>query len=277
MARREAGARSRRPPRRLLNFLPLWFAPKRLALAPGPIMSMLGRMARILITGANRGLGLELTRQSLAAGDTVLATARKPGEATELRKLAAEAGDRLQVFELAVDSPASIGRAAQLAGQLVDGLDLLVNNAGIAVWEDLMALDPVGMERSFRTNTIGPVLVTRALLPLLRKGDRALVVNITSELGSVGGTRTGGNSGSYAYNASKAALNMVSAILAHDLRADGITVIAQHPGWVRTDMGGAAAPLLPKESVAAQLALWRRITPADSGRYLDIEGGDLAD
>lgn len=217
-----------------------------------------------------------MVRQFLSAGDTVIATARRPGEATELRALAEASGDRLHVIEMATDAPASIGRAAQLAAQLTDGLDLLVNNAGVADWSSFAEVEPAALERCFRTNAVGPLLVTRALLPLLRAGSSPLVVNISSLLASLSHSRAD-RSGSYAYNASKAALNMITALLAHDLKADGITVVAQSPGWVQTDMGGAEAPLLPKASITAQRQVWAALTPADSGRFLGLDGHDLAD
>lgn len=225
----------------------------------------------ILITGANRGLGLEFARQYLADGASVFAACRSPEQATELRQLAASAQGRLELLALDVTSEASIATATLTLQTLANSLDLLINNAGIADWSGLSSISADGFHKVFRTNVCAPVLLTRSLLPLLKRGKSPKVINISSRLGSIT-WRDPGSIGDYAYSSSKAALNMVTKQLAHDLRADGIVVIAQSPGWVRTDMGGAEAPLSPAQSVSSMKALIARYSHGDSGRFVDYDG-----
>ena len=185
-----------------------------------------------LVTGANRGLGLEFVRQLLATGAHVVATCRQPGKATALNALAGEHPGRLHVLPLDVANPKSI---AELARELplLDAalsLDLLVNCAGVLhSGERFGSLDPAVVEGSFRTNAMGPLLLTQALAPRLADGAR--VANISSVLGSIASlTRFGTPS----YDISKCAQNMATALLAHALQDRGIVVLALHPGWART-------------------------------------------
>lgn len=220
----------------------------------------------ILITGANRGLGLEFAKQYAARGETVFATVREPAKApTELARYAK------RVHALDVSDTASVRSLAEaLKGQAID---LLINNAGVTSPEaKLSQLTHADMARVFTTNTIGPAVLLAGLVPNLRAGQRKLAVNITSMLGSIGGMG-GSNVGfSYAYCASKAALNMVTAKAARELQGDGITVVCICPGWNRTDMGGPNAPLDPSQGVASVIKTIDRLTHADTGRYLSHEG-----
>lgn len=225
----------------------------------------------VLITGANRGLGLEFARQYLADGDSVFAACRSPEQAAELRQLKASSQGRLEIIGLDVTSEASIATAALSLQTLANSLDILINNAGIAEWAGLSAVSTDIFQKVFRTNVAAPVLVTRAMLPLLKRGKSPKVINISSRLGSIA-WRDPGSTSDYAYSTSKAALNMVTKQLAHDLREDGIVVVAQSPGWVRTDMGGAEAPLSPTQSVSSMRALIARYSHGDSGRFVDYDG-----
>jgi NAD(P)-dependent dehydrogenase (short-subunit alcohol dehydrogenase family) len=219
----------------------------------------------VLITGANRGLGLEFARQLHAAGAEVIGTARRPEAATELQELG------VRVEQLDVADPASV---AALAERL-DGtpLDALLNNAGIFPSRaSFVEHTPADALRTYEVNTLGPLRVTQALLPHLRQGERKLVMNMSSGLGSI---TNAGRGGSVGYRASKAALNMMTRVQAGEFADEGFIFIAMSPGWVRTDMGGDQAPLSPEESVRGMLATLAPLTPADSGRYLDHNGGEL--
>ena len=164
---------------------------------------------------------------------------------------------------------------AALPRQLTGPVDVLVNNAGVAAAEEEFgAFDAATMARVLQINSIAPMLVTQALTPLLQKGGTApKVVCITSGLGSI--TNADGLIYGLSYGMSKAALNMGVKKLAPELGRRGIAIVALHPGWVRTDMGGSAAPLRPPESIRGMLAVIDRLTVADTGRFLTYEGKEL--
>ncbi len=230
-------------------------------------------MQRVLVTGANRGLGLEFVHQLLARGARVIAACRQPGRALKLTELAAAHPGHLSVLPLDLNKERSITGLAQEAGTLTDKLDALINNAGVLVsGERYGELVAKSFADTFATNVIGPLLLTQALTPLLEHGDAARVINLSSDLGSQGDT-VAFNTPSYAI--SKAALNMVTRLTAAELGARGITVISLNPGWVRTDMGGARAPLAVPESVAAMLEVIDRLKPGDGGRFLDYTGAEV--
>ena len=228
---------------------------------------------RSLVTGANRGLGLEFVRQLLARGDRVVATCRHPGRATALNALVGEHPGRVHVLPLDVADARAI---AELVRELLlldnddasDRIDLLVNGAGVLhSGERFGKVTAVNIEDSFRTNAMGPFLLTQALAPRLADGAR--VANITSQLGSIANTT---RFGTPSYDISKAAQNMATALLAAALRERGIIVVALHPGWVQTDMGGAGATVTPTESVNGLLRVIGGLKQADSGRFLDWRG-----
>jgi NAD(P)-dependent dehydrogenase (short-subunit alcohol dehydrogenase family) len=220
---------------------------------------------RVLVTGANRGIGLELVRQYLAAGARVFAAARDP-DAGALRELR----DRERLTCLAVDVTSETQRSAavEAVGAASDGLDLIVNNAGRnAKGVTLLAALPEQMLDLFQVNAIAPVLMARAFLPLLRKGSSPKIVNMSTQVGSFTWNQHGQ---SPLYAASKAALNMYTRALAREVSE--VTVIAVHPGWVRTDMGGASAPLTVEQSVDHLRRLIARVTPADAGQFFNFDG-----
>ena len=224
-----------------------------------------------LVTGANRGLGLALVRQLLARGDHVVATCRQPGKATSLNALAGEHPGRLHVLPLDVADPRS---RAELVRELplVLGddahIDLLINNAGVLhSGERFGHLDQAVLEDSLRINAVGPFLLAEALAPHL--ADGAKVANLSSVMGSIG---TRGEFRSPSYCASKAAQNMLNVQLARALAARGIVVLALHPGWVRTDMGGEAAELAPDDAAGGLLRVIGDAGPAESGQFLDWRG-----
>ncbi len=229
-----------------------------------------------LVTGANRGLGLEFLRQLLAQDDThVIATCRHPGKANALNTLAGEHPGHLQVLPLDVADPRTIAellRELILLGDDSQRLDLLVNCAGVLhSGERFGSVAAANLDDSFRTNAMGPFLLTQALAPRLSDGAR--VANVSSQLGSIAGLKSFGTP---SYNISKAAQNMATALLATALRPRDIVVVALHPGWVQTDMGGAGAAITPAESITGLLKVIDRLTLADSGRFLDWHGKTLA-
>ena len=220
----------------------------------------------VLVTGANRGIGLELARQYAAAGWRVIGTARKPGAAEELRSLGAG------VVQLDVTDASSVERMAQeLSGTPID---LLINSAGIQplMWT-LDEIDFEAFERALAVNTVGPVRVTRALLPHLRAGGLRTIVNVTTNLSSIEGNTEGGF---YGYRESKAGLNMFTKSLAAELGKEGFTCIVLHPGWVKTDLGGPQAPLEVEESVSGMRRVIDGLQPSDNGAFLTWAGERMA-
>jgi NAD(P)-dependent dehydrogenase (short-subunit alcohol dehydrogenase family) len=231
---------------------------------------------RILITGASRGIGLELARLYAAAGCRVVAACRRPAAAPA-------APGRVEMLRLDVTDGESIAAAAQAVAAAVDGLDVLINNAGVypgAVSTPLASttafglLDAAAMLDVFRVNTVAPVLVAQAFAPLLRRGTEPRLVNVSSDAGSL--AMREGKGCRYTYPASKAALNMMTRCLAHDLRADGVIVVSVHPGFVRTDMGGPNAPLAPTETVPSLVRVIDGLTMESSGHFLNWDGKTVA-
>ncbi|MFQ5783972.1 MAG: SDR family oxidoreductase [Alphaproteobacteria bacterium] len=226
-------------------------------------------MPSILITGANRGLGLEFARQYAAAGWRVHASCRDPERAETLAALAADADGRVTLHRLDVADPAQI--AALADGLRGATIDLLLNNAGVYGGER-KTLGDIDYERWVETlgiNALAPLRVSEALLEQVARGDRRQLVFISSRMGSMAENTEGG---SYVYRSSKAALNAVVRSLACDLAGRGFTVVCFHPGWVATDMGSARAPLTPAASVAGMRAVIERLTPADNGGFFNYDG-----
>jgi NAD(P)-dependent dehydrogenase (short-subunit alcohol dehydrogenase family) len=157
---------------------------------------------------------------------------------------------------------------------LFEGLDLLVNNAGMLVsGERFGSLEAEALEASFRTNAVGPLLLTQALAPLLAQGEAPRVANVSSVLGSIAGVR---EFRTPSYAMSKAALNMATVQLAQALAPQGVSVVALHPGWARTDMGGAQAEVDPAAAVAGMLRVIEGLVPADTGSFRDWQGRSLS-
>jgi NAD(P)-dependent dehydrogenase (short-subunit alcohol dehydrogenase family) len=225
-------------------------------------------MPSILVTGANRGLGLEFAKQYAQDGYRVFATARARAQAGELLALA-QANPNVSVHTLAVDDPASITALAhELSGQAID---ILLNNAGVGgpKQQRLGAIDFDGMLETLKVNAVAPLRLSEALLPNVERSARRLIVAVTSGMGSIADT----SGGSYAYRASKAALNMSFRNLALDLKERGVIAVVINPGWVQTDMGGSRAPVTPQASIAAMRKIFDGLTLADSGKFLDYKGG----
>ncbi|MEP4484088.1 MAG: SDR family oxidoreductase [Halioglobus sp.] len=218
-----------------------------------------------LVTGANRGLGLEFVEQLQAKGYTVIGTARKPEKATELKATGA------RVEQLDVADQASVDA---LAARLADvPIDLLINNAGMAARGDssLDTVDYDAMERTFQVNSLGPLRVTQALLPNLKAGEQKTIVHITSRLGSIELS----SGGMYSYRTSKTALNQINKIMSVELASEGFTSIVMHPGWVQTDMGGAGATLTTSESISGMLGVIEGLSADDTGKFYNYNGEKL--
>jgi NAD(P)-dependent dehydrogenase (short-subunit alcohol dehydrogenase family) len=229
-------------------------------------------MPTTLVTGANRGLGLEFARQYAADGWQVFAACRAPKAAKELQQIAAESGGRVRVLEMDVTDAASVRAAA--AGLKGEAIDLLLNNAGVGgpPGQQLGSLDYVAWARVLDTNTLGPMRVAEVFLENVAKSRLKQIVTITSGMGSIADNTSGGR---YAYRSSKAAVNMVMKSLSVDLAPRGITCAVMSPGWVRTDMGGAGGKLAPEESIRAMRSVIASLRLKDSGRFLSYNGKDF--
>lgn len=224
-------------------------------------------MSTILITGANRGIGLELTKQYAAAGWTVIACCRKPAEAKALQAVKGA----IEVHPLDVTKPASLAKLKKTLGNRP--VDVLLNNAGVSGKRlGFGKTDAKDFLSVLHVNSIAPLLVTEALLGNVKRGKLKKIVSISSKMGSIGDGPAGG---SYAYRASKTALNMVMVNAAGELKAKGIAVAVLHPGWVRTDMGGRSAPLKVGESAAGIVKVIDGLDLATTGRFINYDGKPL--
>jgi NAD(P)-dependent dehydrogenase (short-subunit alcohol dehydrogenase family) len=234
-------------------------------------------MLGILITGANRGLGLEFTRQYLARGARVFAACRKPAAAPALQALQARYPQHLSIIGLDVADADAIRTAHDAVHTQTDSLDLLINNAAVysshggdEPSEHLGNLSFEDALTVLRVNAIAPLMVAQQYLDLLQAGHDAKIVNISSGFGSVSANTSGFP---YYYSASKAALNMFMRSLAADAKRWGITTVLLDPGWVRTDMGGPHAPMTAKQSVRGMIPVIDTLTPRQNGRFLTWRGG----
>ena len=215
-------------------------------------------MPDAIITGANRGIGLELCRVLAERGYSVTALCRKPGSA--LKNLGIHVHDGYDVTD---------GTAIKAFARTLEpgSVDLLINNAGILESVSLDDLDLDSIRRQFEINALGPLRVTHSLLPALRRGAR--VALMTSRMGSIADNESGG---SYGYRMSKAALNAAGVSLAKDLKAKNIAVAILHPGYVRTDMTNDSGLIDPDESVAGLLERIDQLTPKNSGSFWHSNG-----
>ena len=224
-------------------------------------------MPTVLITGANRGIGLEFTRTFAADGWRVHACARNVEKSKKLRAVSGE------VVSHKLDVTNGL-KVASLARELAEEpIDLLINNAGIYgprtgfgetdydEWLDVL-----------RVNTLAPLRMVERFVGLLEQSEGKTVVNISSIMGSIGHNSSGG---SYIYRSSKAALNMVTKTLSNDLAERGFTVVSFHPGWVQTDMGGEGADITPAQAVAGMRKVIAGLTTADNGKFFNYDGQSL--
>ena len=225
-------------------------------------------MPSVLITGANRGLGLEFTRQYAADGWRVFAACRDPAGA---RDLAAVEGDVSAETLDVDDGPQVAALANKLSGQPID---VLINNAGIYGPKDVTrdTVDYNAWGQVFRTNTMSPLAVSAAFAANVAQGGQKKIITLSSIMGSIA---ENDSSGDFIYRSSKAAVNAVMKSLAGDLKSEGITVAVLHPGWVRTDMGGPDASIEAPESVTGMRAVIAGLKESDSGRFLNYDGTEI--
>lgn len=218
-------------------------------------------METIVITGANRGIGLGLTRRFLDAGRRVVATCREPAESPELTALARNAN--LSIVQVDVTD----GRSVSALGSFLSDatVDVLLNNAGIigGSAQGIDSMDYDGWRHAFEVNTIAPFRLATVLRAHLKRSSRPRIVTLSSQMGALARK----NGGFYAYRSSKAAVNKVMQVLAVEMERDGIVVCPVHPGWVRTEMGGSGAELSIEESAGGLFDLIESMTMEHSGRF----------
>lgn len=229
-------------------------------------------MATYLVTGANRGLGFEFSRQLLGAGHDVWALCRDPEGADDLKELAetsanSESSGTLTIRKGDVCDEESLKAAS--AG--LEALDVLINNAGI-IGQRETKINDICLEQMAQVmdvNVYGAIRATRVFLPFLKKGTEKRIVNISSLMGSISDNSSGRYSG---YRVSKAGVNMLTRNIGHELAEQDFTVVALHPGWVQTDMGGPAAPLNAIDAVRSMIRAFQAKTAEDSGGFFDRFG-----
>ncbi|XP_020668317.2 C-signal isoform X3 [Pogona vitticeps] len=250
-------------------------------------MAVLARS--ILVTGSNRGIGLELVKQLVEMSDPpehIFATCRDPdGPRGRALHDLADKHPSIHVVQLEVENQSSVKAAVAIVQSYLEGkgLNLLINNAGVDTYDTLQTVEQQEMLCTFNINVVGPILVVKEFLPLLKRAakeaetegmscSKAAIINISSKLGSIAQGFEVMLDPFYAYRASKAALNMVTACLAVELKGDEILCIAIHPGWVKTDMGTEKAPLTVQHSVQGILKVLASLSSSSTGTLLDWEG-----
>lgn len=230
-------------------------------------------MKTTLITGTNRGIGLEFSRQYAADGWRVLACSRNPGKSEALNKLAAQYPELIKILTLDVSDHAQIEHLGQ---ELADeSIDLLINNAGIYPKSDANGFghtDFAEWMQVFRINTMAPLKMAETFATQLARSEKKTFVAITSKMGSI---EDNGRGGSYLYRSSKTAVNMVVKSLEIDLQSAGITSVVIHPGWVKTDMGGPNALISTEQSVSGMRKIISNLSMSYSGKFFSYDGQEI--
>ncbi|NPD89141.1 MAG: SDR family oxidoreductase [Asgard group archaeon] len=236
-------------------------------------------MKRILITGSNSGLGLEFTRQFLERGDYVIASCRRPGAAVQLQELRDKHSGRIIVPELDVSSEEERGKLYKQMTSFMDKLDILINNAGVRFGgekfsDSLENIQKEDFSNIFQINTVAPLMMAVRFLPMLKKAENPIIVNISSVSGSIARKRRKGSG--YSYSSSKAALNMITKALSVELDNSGVIVVSLHPGWVKTSMEYTEkAPLMPDESISGMISVIESLKIEDTGKFYDWQGNEV--
>jgi NAD(P)-dependent dehydrogenase (short-subunit alcohol dehydrogenase family) len=227
-------------------------------------------MKTALITGANRGIGLEFCRQYAADGWHVLACSRHPEKSDALNKLAAQHPELIKIQSLDVADHVQIERLSEMLAQ--ESIDLLINNAGIYPDSDSSGFGHTNYAQwmqAFQINAMAPMKMAEAFAPQIARGKQKTIVTISSKMGSIADNSSGGN---YLYRSSKAAVNMVVKSLALDLKPTGLIAVVFNPGWVKTDMGGPNAMISTGQSVSGMRQVISSLTLSDSGKFFGYDG-----
>jgi len=227
---------------------------------------------KLLITGASRGIGLEMVRSSMERGWRVYACCRHPQQAKSLLGLAALAPDKISVH---IADMRELATLQALAYELRnESIDMLINNAGVYGPDQnrFGEVDVAGWQDAFQVNCIAPLKLAELMIGQLHGGNQKIIACLSSKMASMADN---GSGGSYIYRSSKAALNAVVKSMSIDLAAQGIKAVALHPGWVKTDMGGPHAEISTAESVSKMFEILLSLDTSDSGRFIDIDGSDI--
>jgi NAD(P)-dependent dehydrogenase (short-subunit alcohol dehydrogenase family) len=231
-------------------------------------------MITYFISGANRGIGLELCRQLLTRGHRVIAGCRNPENSHSLSELQ-KTNEYLQIAQLDVDDEHSVIDCFENLNKEGTTIDRLFNNAGMIDWRDLHEVSADSFSQVLQTNLRGAFLVLRQALPCLKRSEDAWIYNMSSRLGSIelrGNTQLGG---AIAYECSKAGLNMLTKQAAIDLVQSGVQVVSLSPGWVKTEMGGKDAKYEVEDSVSKMLTVTDQLTPAQNGGFWGEDGKEI--
>jgi short-subunit dehydrogenase len=229
-------------------------------------------MSTVMITGANRGLGLEFSKQYLERGFKVLATCRVPSEAEGLQKLQNKFGENLKIFSVELAKHSDI---EELKNEIKsEAIDILINNAGVyhgrgQIFGELNYEDWL---KTMQINLLAPVKIAEVFVENLLIGEKKCLVNITSQMGSIADNNSGG---SYLYRSSKAALNAAVKSVSIDMKEQGLIAVVLHPGWVKTDMGGENASMSAEESIRRMSQVIDQLNPEKSGKFLNYDGNEI--
>jgi NAD(P)-dependent dehydrogenase (short-subunit alcohol dehydrogenase family) len=228
-------------------------------------------MKNVLVTGANRGLGLGFVKNYLEKNINVVSTTRELKSSKELLALKEKFPNNLEIFELDLLKE---GAGYALANFLGDRpIDILINNAGVgSTNQHLQAVSPKPWLEVLKVNLIAPLMVTQSIIDNVKKGSDKKIYFLSSQLGSIADNTSGGM---YIYRSSKTGLNQVVKSLSVDLKPQGITVVSLHPGWVKTDMGGPNAPVSIDESIEGMMQVIYSTDIRDTGRFLNYDGKEL--
>ncbi len=229
-------------------------------------------MTNILITGANRGIGLELTRCYIARGDTVIACCRSPQKAEDLHQIKENADDSIIIHELDVTDANSITALKASLGSMT--IDILINNAGIISprIQSTREMDFDGFLETLNVNTLSPLRMLQAFIGPLKASSAPKAITISSDMGSF----TSPSTDRIAYRTSKAAVNRIMCAAAQDLKSENIIIALIHPGWVKTDMGGSSAPITPPQSAAGVVKVIDNLNIDASGGFFAWDGSTIA-